>query len=46
MLAIIRDHLKPDQRAFVGVIAPIEERVETPEEVRDRVLEAARYIPV
>jgi 5-methyltetrahydropteroyltriglutamate--homocysteine methyltransferase len=31
---------------FVGVIAPIDPRVETPEEVRDRVLEAARYIPV
>jgi 5-methyltetrahydropteroyltriglutamate--homocysteine methyltransferase len=31
---------------FVGVIAPIDPRIETPEEVRDRVLEAARYIPV
>jgi 5-methyltetrahydropteroyltriglutamate--homocysteine methyltransferase len=46
VLEIIRDHLKPDQRAFVGVIAPIDPRVETPGEVRDRVLEAARYIPV
>src|SRR5687768_6473205 len=41
VLKIIRDHLKADQRIFVGVIAPIEPRVETPEEVRDRVLEAA-----
>jgi 5-methyltetrahydropteroyltriglutamate--homocysteine methyltransferase len=28
------------------VIAPIDPRVETPEEVRDRVLEAAEYIPI
>jgi 5-methyltetrahydropteroyltriglutamate--homocysteine methyltransferase len=28
------------------VINPIDPRVETPEEVRDRVLEAAEYIPV
>lgn len=46
VLKIIRDHLKPDQRVFVGVIAPIDPRVETPEEVRDRILEAAEYIPV
>jgi 5-methyltetrahydropteroyltriglutamate--homocysteine methyltransferase len=31
---------------FVGVVAPIDPRVETPEEVRDRVLEAADYIPL
>ena len=31
---------------FVGVVAPINPRVETPEEVRDRVLEAVRYIPI
>ena len=46
VLKIIRQHLKPDQRVFVGVVSPIDPRVETPEEVRDRVLEAARYIPV
>jgi 5-methyltetrahydropteroyltriglutamate--homocysteine methyltransferase len=28
----------------VGVISPIDPRVDTPEEVRDRVLEAAKYI--
>jgi 5-methyltetrahydropteroyltriglutamate--homocysteine methyltransferase len=31
---------------FVGVIDPIDPRVETPEEVRDRVLEAAEHIPL
>jgi 5-methyltetrahydropteroyltriglutamate--homocysteine methyltransferase len=45
-LKIIRDHLKPGQRVFVGVVAPIDPRVETSEEVRDRVLEAADFIPV
>jgi 5-methyltetrahydropteroyltriglutamate--homocysteine methyltransferase len=44
VLRTIRDHAKPDQRIFVGVIDPITSRVETPEEVRDRVLEAAKYI--
>ena len=46
VLQMIRDHRRSDQRIFVGVISPIDPRVETPEEVRDRVLEAARYIPV
>ena len=46
VLKTIREQLKADQRVFVGVIAPIDPRIETPEEVRDRVLEAARYIPV
>lgn len=46
VLKIIRQYLKPDQRVFVGVVSPIDPRVETPEEIRDRVLEAARYVPV
>ena len=46
VLKIIRDHMKADQRIFVGVIAPIDARVETAELVRDRVLEAAEYIPL
>ncbi|HEX8489759.1 MAG TPA: hypothetical protein VF626_01965 [Chthoniobacterales bacterium] len=45
-LKIIRDHMKPGQRIFVGVVAPIDPRVETPEEIRDRILEAAKYIPL
>ena len=32
------------RRIFVGVIDPLDPRVETPEEVRDRILEAARFI--
>jgi 5-methyltetrahydropteroyltriglutamate--homocysteine methyltransferase len=46
VLKIIRDQLRPGQRVFVGVISPIDPRVETPEEVRERVLEAARFIPI
>jgi len=46
VLRIIREHMKPDHLVFVGVIAPIDPRIETPEEVRDRVLEAAEHIPV
>jgi 5-methyltetrahydropteroyltriglutamate--homocysteine methyltransferase len=46
ILKVIRDYLKPHHRVFVGVIAPIDPRIETPDEVRDRVLEAAEYIPL
>ena len=46
VLKIIRQYLKPDQRAFVGVVSSINPRVDTPQEVRDRVLEAAEYIPL
>jgi len=45
VLEIIRKYRKPPQRVFVGVIAPADPRVETAEEVRDRVLEASEYIP-
>jgi methionine synthase II (cobalamin-independent) len=45
VLKMIRDHAKAGQRLFVGVIDPLNPHVETPEEVRDRVLEAAEYIP-
>lgn len=46
VLGIIRDSSRGEQRIFVGVIDPINPRVETPEEVRDAVLEAAEYIPL
>jgi len=46
VLSIIRTHIKPEHRVFVGVVAPIDPRVETPEEVRDRIVEAANYVPV
>ena len=46
VLKIIRAYMKPGQRVFIGVINPIDTHIETPEEVRDRVLEAAVYIPI
>ncbi len=46
VLGIIKQHAKPHQRLFVGVIDPIDPRIESAHEVRDRVLEAAEYIPV
>ncbi|MEX2154366.1 MAG: cobalamin-independent methionine synthase II family protein [Gemmatimonadaceae bacterium] len=46
VLKIVRQNMKPGTRIFVGVISPIDPRIDTPEEVRDRVLEAAKYIPV
>jgi 5-methyltetrahydropteroyltriglutamate--homocysteine methyltransferase len=46
VLGIIKEHATAGQRVFVGVIDPISSTVETPEEVRDRVLEAAEYIPL
>ena len=46
VLDVIAEHLRPDQRIFVGVIDPIDPHVETPEEVRDRALMAAGKLPV
>jgi len=46
VLETIRANLRPGQRIFVGVTDPIDPAVETPEQVRDRVLEAAEYIPL
>jgi 5-methyltetrahydropteroyltriglutamate--homocysteine methyltransferase len=44
VLELIRDRAPGDARVFVGVIDPVDPRVETAEEVRDRVLEAAGYL--
>ncbi len=46
MLQAIAEYAAPDQQIFVGVIDPIDPRIESAEEVRDRVLEAAEFIPV
>jgi 5-methyltetrahydropteroyltriglutamate--homocysteine methyltransferase len=44
VLRIARDYARPDQCVFVGVTDPQDPRVETAEQVRDRVLLAARYL--
>ncbi|SDO58669.1 cobalamin-independent methionine synthase II family protein [Lentzea jiangxiensis] len=45
VLRIISDHAPAGAVVFLGVIDPIDPRVETPEVVRDRVLQAARFLP-
>jgi 5-methyltetrahydropteroyltriglutamate--homocysteine methyltransferase len=44
VLGIIKQHAPRGGRIFVGVTDPINPTIETPEEVRDRVLEAAEYL--
>ena len=44
VLQIVRENLRSPKRVFVGVIDPINPKVETPQEVRDRVLEAADFV--
>ena len=46
VLAAIAEHSRDDQRIFVGVTDPLHPRVESDEEVRDRVLEAAEHVPL
>jgi 5-methyltetrahydropteroyltriglutamate--homocysteine methyltransferase len=46
VLSIIREHIQPGQTVFVGVIDPIDPAVETPDQVCDRVLLAAEYLPL
>jgi 5-methyltetrahydropteroyltriglutamate--homocysteine methyltransferase len=46
VLKLIREYARPEQKIFVGVTDPISSRIESPEEVRDRVLEAAEFLPV
>jgi 5-methyltetrahydropteroyltriglutamate--homocysteine methyltransferase len=44
VLRILAEHARGDRRIFVGVTDPIDPSIETPEQVRDRVLEAAKFI--
>lgn len=45
VLLNIQQHIKPGQRVFLGVTDVLNPRVETAEEVRDLILEAAAVIP-
>jgi 5-methyltetrahydropteroyltriglutamate--homocysteine methyltransferase len=44
VLRILAEHVRGDRRIFVGVTDPIDPTIETAEQVRDRVLEAATFI--
>jgi 5-methyltetrahydropteroyltriglutamate--homocysteine methyltransferase len=46
VLKLIKEFVRPDHKIFVGVIDPIDPRIESPEEVRDRILEAAEFVPL
>lgn len=46
VLTTIMQYVKPYQRIFIGVIDVINPRIESVEEIRDSILEAAQYIPV
>ncbi|CAF1120675.1 unnamed protein product [Rotaria sordida] len=46
ILSLIGKLIKPHHRVFIGVINPRDLHVETSEIVRDRVLTAAKYIPI
>ena len=46
VLDAVVESMRPGQRIFVGVTDPIDPTVETAEEVRDRVLEAAEVVPL
>jgi len=45
VLNAIKQNLRPGQRIFLGVTNVLNPRVETPEEIRDIILEAAESIP-
>lgn len=46
VLKTIRDLIKPGQIVFVGVTDPIDPKIESAGEVRNRVLEANEFIPI
>ncbi len=46
ILSLIGELIQPHHRVFIGVINPRDTHVETAEEVRDRILKAAKYIPI
>ncbi len=45
-LALIQKFLKKDQKAYIGVIDVLSPEIETVEQVTQRVLLAAKYIPI
>ena len=46
VLQVLGRTLGPGRKVFVGVTDPLDAAVETPEQVRDRVLLAARHVPL
>jgi 5-methyltetrahydropteroyltriglutamate--homocysteine methyltransferase len=46
VLKAIKKYIKPRQMIFIGVIDVINPRIESAEEIRDSIIEAAKYIPL
>ena len=46
ILKCIEKYLQPDHRIFIGVTDPLNADVESPEIIRDRIIEAAQFIPL
>jgi 5-methyltetrahydropteroyltriglutamate--homocysteine methyltransferase len=46
VLEVIKENLRPGQMVFLGVTDVLSPRIETPEEIRDLILEAVEFIPV
>lgn len=46
VLLSVKENLKPNQHVFLGVTNVLDPRIETPEEIRDLILEAAEVIPL
>jgi 5-methyltetrahydropteroyltriglutamate--homocysteine methyltransferase len=46
VLSAIKENLRPGQRVFLGVTNVLDPRIETQEEIRDLIVEAAGYIPL
>lgn len=46
VLKIIKQYLKTYQKAFIGVIDVLSPEIETAEEVMNKIIEAAEYIPL
>src|ERR1700727_1046 len=44
VLKLVKQLAKPQHLIFIGVIDPINPAIETPQQVRDRVLEAAKFL--
>ena len=45
-LKIIGENIQPNQRVYIGVIDVINEAIETPQMVYERIMAAAEYIPL
>lgn len=46
VLASIKENLQPFQTVFLGVTNVLDPRIETPEEIKQTILDAAQYIPI